>query len=44
MSEQMDIIEQMRPDGTYFLFENARMLPHYENSTVFNESIHSFLQ
>lgn len=42
--EQMDMIEQMRPDGTYFLFENTRMLPHYENSTVFNESIHSFLQ
>lgn len=43
-SEQMHLIEQMRPDGSYFLFENTRMLPHYENSTVFNESIHSFLQ
>ncbi len=42
--EQMDLIEQMRKDGSYFLFENTRMLPHYENSTVFNETIHGFLQ
>ncbi len=42
--EQMDLIEQIRKDGSYFLFENTRMLPHYENSTIFNETIHSFLQ
>lgn len=42
--EQMNNIQNIRPHDTYFLFENTRMLPHYENSEVFNESIHSFLQ
>ena len=40
--EQMNNIQNIRPHDTYFLFENTRMLPHYENSEVFNESIHSF--
>ena len=43
-SEQMETIQNIRPHDTYFLFENTRMLPHFENSEVFNESIHSFLQ
>lgn len=42
--EQMEQIEQLKGDGSYILFENTRMLPHYENSTVFNETIHDFLQ
>ncbi|NDO46279.1 alpha/beta fold hydrolase [Clostridium sp. MD294] len=42
--EQMDNIKSIRPYDTYFLFENTRILPHFENSKVFNENIHSFLQ
>lgn len=42
--EQMDNIQSIKPYDTYFLFENTRMLPHFENSEAFNESIHSFLQ
>lgn len=42
--EQMETIRKIRSDETYFLFENTRMLPHYENSTIFNETIHGFLQ
>ncbi len=43
-AQHLKEIEHLRKDGTYFLFENTRMLPHYENSEVFNETVHSFLQ
>lgn len=44
IAQHLKEIEALRHDGTYYLFENTRMLPHYENSEVFNETVHSFLQ
>ena len=36
-------IEKLRPDGEYAIFEETRLLPHYENSEKFNPLIKEFL-
>ena len=37
------LLQNLRPNGQYATFENTRMLPHYESSTVFLEAINRFL-
>lgn len=40
--ENMEILEEIRPDINYCIFEKTRALPHYENSTEFNKVCREF--
>ena len=40
--ENVDILEELRPDVTFAIFEYTRMLPHYENSEKFNAIVEEF--
>ncbi len=41
--EFLEKIYQIHPNGEYILFEKTRLLPHYENSTQFNNMIQNFI-
>lgn len=40
----MEILENIRPDIFYAIFESTRLLPQYENSTEFNKLVREFLK
>lgn len=39
----MEILKQIRPDFSYYIFEKTRSFPQYENSEEFNKVIREFL-
>lgn len=41
--DNMEILKQLRPDFSYYIFEQTRMLPQYENNEEFNKVIKEFL-
>ena len=41
--ENMETLKQLRPDFFYYVFEQTRMLPQYENNEEFNKVIKEFL-
>lgn len=42
--ENMALFEKLRPRGQYAVFDNTRMLPHYENSSDFVEAVLRFIK
>lgn len=40
----LEKIQELHPNGEYVLFEQTRLLPHYENPTEFNQIAKEFLQ
>lgn len=41
--ENIETLKQLRPDFSYYIFEQTRMLPQYENNEEFNKVIKEFL-
>ena len=40
----MDILEELRPDVMFAVFEYTKMLPYYENSDEFNKLAEDFFK
>lgn len=37
--ENMDILKQLQPTGEFYIFEETKMFPHYENADEFNSLV-----
>ena len=33
--ENMDVLEKLRPEEAYYIFEETRLFPHMENTAAF---------
>ena len=42
--ENMEILEELRPDFQYTLFEETRLMPQYENATAFHDLVIEYLK
>lgn len=40
----MDILEELKPQADYVIFEQTRLLPHYENAVAFNQLVKEFFK
>lgn len=40
----MEILEELKPQANYVIFEETRLLPHYENASEFNHLVKEFFK